>query len=116
MLPTELENLVGYYAYGEARYNLSEDIEFCAANRGMVPDSFLEHTLALYGHSSRIGNALACYMVKNPLRTDNPYFPSQNIVLRPLRGRKYLIWFYCTFYVHSLFKKAQLLLKKHEKC
>ena len=75
MLPTELENLVGYYAYGQARYNLSEDIEFCAANRGMVPDSFLEHTLPLYGHGSRIGNALACYMVKNPLRTDNPYFP-----------------------------------------
>ena len=47
MLPTPLENLVGFYAFGEGRYNLDEEVDFCAANRGMVPDSFLEHCLPL---------------------------------------------------------------------
>ena len=75
MLPTELENLVGHYAYGDGRYTLSEEVDFCAANRGMVPDSFLEHCLPVLGYADRMRHALGCYMVKNPLRTDNPFFP-----------------------------------------
>ena len=75
MLPTELENLVGHYAYGVGRYNLVEEVDFLAANRGMIPDAFLAHAMPLDGHFWRNPPPLVCYMVPNPLRTDNPFFP-----------------------------------------
>ena len=75
MLPTQLENLVGHYAYGFGRYNLSEELEYLATNRGMIPDTFLEHCLPLKGHNMIARQTLSCYEVKNPLRTDNPFFP-----------------------------------------
>ena len=75
MLPTPLENLVGFFAFGEGRYNLDEEVDFCAANRGMVPDSFLQHCMPLDSYRASMRPTLSCYMVKNPLRTDNPFFP-----------------------------------------
>ena len=77
MLPTEIENLVGHYAFGvgKERYNLCEELDFCAANRGMIPDSFLEHCVTLCGQTRAPSVPLGCYTVKNPLRTDNPFFP-----------------------------------------
>ena len=75
MLPTELENIVGNYAYGVGRYNLHEEVDFCAANRGMIPDSFLEHCVTLCDHARQPRPPLGCYTVKNPLRSDNPFFP-----------------------------------------
>ena len=78
MLPTELENLVGHYAYGEGRYCLDEEVDFLATNRGMIPDSFLEHAVARLGYApeqNSVCEPLGGYMVQNPLRTDNPFFP-----------------------------------------
>ena len=75
MLPTELENLVGHYAYGEGRYCLDEEVDFLAANRGMIPDSFLAHAVTLDGYAREPAPPLSCYTVKNPLRTDTPFFP-----------------------------------------
>ena len=96
MLPTEVENLVGHYAYGEGRYNLSEEVDFCAANRGMIPDTFLEHTVTLDGRTAaqtaRVW-ALSCYTVKNPLRTDSPFFPWALIDKRsPIFGNTFIWW------------------------
>ena len=77
MLPTEVENLVGHYAFGvgKKRYNLCEELDFCAANRGMIPDSFLAHAVTLDGYAREPAPPLSCYTVKNPLRTDTPFFP-----------------------------------------
>lgn len=75
MLPTQLENLVAHYAYGEGRYNLYEELDFVLTNRGMVPDAFQEHCVVALGYAPRMARALGFYMVKNPLRTDNPFVP-----------------------------------------
>ena len=90
MLPTELENLVGNYAYGPGRFNLGSEVDFIAANRGLIPDHFLTHTVALRGHGYR---ELTCYMVKNPLRSDNPFFPWALIDKRAfLFGNTFIWW------------------------
>ena len=75
MLPTELENLVGYFAWGPGRYNLNEELEFVSANRGMVPDAFLEYCVVSNGFKMRMVRGMGFYMLKNPLRTDNPFTP-----------------------------------------
>ena len=94
MLPTELENLVGHYAYGVGRYNLAEEVDFLAANRGMIPDHFLTHTMTLTGHICRNHPELSCYMVKNPLRSDNPFFPWAQIDKRSLVfANTFYFWF-----------------------
>jgi len=89
MLPTEIENLVGNYAYGPGRFNLFSEVDFIAANRGLIPDHFLTHTVALRGHGYR---ELTCYMVKNPLRSDNPFFPWAQIDKRCLVFANTFMW------------------------
>ena len=93
MLPTELENLVGHYAYGVGRYNLGEEVDFCAANRGMIPNSFLAHSVVLDGYAREPVPPLSCYTVKNPLRTDTPFFPWDLVDKRSyVFGNAFLWW------------------------
>ena len=75
MFPTDIINLIGYFAFGcsKTAYDLNHELNFILANRGMIPDAFLEIAVSKIGFSRRC--ALCFYMVKNPLRTDNPFFP-----------------------------------------
>ena len=75
MLPTDLENIVGHYVYGEGHYNLTDELDFALANRGMIPDCFLSRSLPLCGYKDRMWGGLSYYMVLNPLRTDSPFHP-----------------------------------------
>ncbi len=114
MLPTELKNLVGHFAFGVGHFNLEEELDFIAANRGMIPDAFLTHVLPRDGHSSR-NPTLDCYMVPNPLRTENPFFPwglldKQSLVF----GSAFYWWF--TQIETNTFKKLRTYratFKKH---
>ena len=103
MLPTELENLVGNYAYGPGRFNLGSEVDFIAANRGMIPDHFLTHTVSLRGHVWCRPPELTCYMVKNPLRSDNPFFPWAQIDPRSLIFGNTFFW-WCGRIQHGTYK------------
>ena len=75
MFPTDIINLIGYFAFGCSKiaYDLNDELNFMHANRGMIPDAFLEMSVPKLGFARRF--ALPFYMVKNPLRTDNPFYP-----------------------------------------
>ena len=75
MLPTDIFNLVGYFAFGGDSYSFANELEFVQTNRGLVPDAFLQTCVTRLGFATRMTRVLGYYSVKNPLRTDNPFFP-----------------------------------------
>jgi hypothetical protein len=92
MLPTAIENIISHYAYGVGRYNLHDELDFIAANRGLIPTLFLRHLVCKTGYWGCC-EPLECYLVKNPLREDNPFFPWALIDKRAfLFGNTFIWW------------------------
>ena len=73
MLPTDLVNLIGFYAYGVGKYCLEDELAYVRSNRGMIPLSFLEPTLII--KATHLGIPFSVDRVMNPLREDAPFFP-----------------------------------------
>ena len=71
-LPTDLENLTGYFAYGGEKFNLSEEIEYVLSCRGCIPDAFLANTVYM---GPQTGPGLSYYYVNNPLKRGNAFYP-----------------------------------------
>ena len=71
-LPTDLENLCGYYAFGGEKYNLSQELGYLISSRGCIPNAFLANTVYV-GKNPPPG--LSYFYVNNPLITFNPFFP-----------------------------------------
>ena len=77
MFPTDLVNLIGFYAYGVGKYCLEDELAYICCNRGMIPLSFLEPTLVIKGHAIYFNPDIPFSVdrVTNPLREDAPFFP-----------------------------------------
>jgi len=71
-LPTDLENIVGYFAYGGEKYDLTNEVDYLLACRGCIPEAFLANTVYI-GPNGTIN--LDYFYVNNPLKKSNPFFP-----------------------------------------
>lgn len=75
MLPTEIVNVIGHFAYGEGKYNLEDELTYISRNRGMIPVSFLQPTMTKLGRTQMHEPPFSVDAVLNPLRDDAPFFP-----------------------------------------
>ena len=73
-LPTDLENLVGYFAYGGAHYELGRELNFLIACRGLIPELFLSHCV-YYGTKPITERQHDYEYVNNPLIKSNAFYP-----------------------------------------
>ena len=71
-LPNDLENLIGYFAYGGKNYSFSKELDYMLSCRGCIPDAFLANSVYVGPVN---GPTLSYFYVNNPLKRHNAFYP-----------------------------------------